>query len=50
MSDRIDGLGAAPGDGADLVVGFDLGGLRIGAEISRGMRLRAARSRAEGAG
>lgn len=49
MSARINGLGAAPGDGVELAVGFDLGGLRIGAEIGRGMRLRAAHSRAEGA-
>ena len=42
MSARIDGSEADPmadpGDGVDLVIGWYLGGLRIGAEISRGMR------------
>ena len=40
MSARIDGLEVDPGDDVDLTIGFDLGGLRIGAELSRRMRQR----------
>lgn len=50
MSARIDDLEVDPGDDVDLTIGFYLGGLRVGAENSRGMRSKPealARNRAE---
>ena len=38
MPARINGLEADRGDDVDLAIGVNLGGLRIGVEISRGMR------------
>lgn len=38
MPARINGFEADRGDDVDLAIGFNLGGLRTGVEVSRGMR------------